>query len=66
MGSKLEASMKESIFMNLGASNHAKETREENDYYATESIAGKLLLEVEPEINNVRDIWQKFLMKLEN
>lgn len=53
MGSKLEASMKESIFMNLGASNHAKETREENDYYATESIAGKLLLEVEPELNNV-------------
>ncbi len=46
--------MKESTFINLGASNHAKKgTREENDYYATEPIAGKLLLEVEPDLNNI-------------
>lgn len=45
--------MKESTFINLGASNHGKSKREENDYYATEPIAGKLLLEVEPELNNI-------------
>lgn len=46
--------MKESTFINLGASNHAKKgSREENDYYATEPIAGKLLLEVEPDLNNI-------------
>ena len=32
--------MKESTFINLGATNHGKDTREENDYYATEPIAG--------------------------
>lgn len=46
--------MKESTFIRLGASNHAKKgTREENDYYATEPIAGNLLLEVEPDLNNI-------------
>lgn len=51
---KLEALMKESTFIRLGASNHAqKGTREENDYYATEPIAGHLLLEVEPDLNNI-------------
>lgn len=46
--------MKESTFITLGASNHAiKGNREENDYYATEPIAGHLLLEVEPELNNI-------------
>lgn len=45
--------MKESTFINLGATNHGKGTREENDYYATEPIAGCLLLEVEPELNNI-------------
>lgn len=45
--------MKESTFINLGATNHGKGTREENDYYATEPIAGHLLLEVEPELNNI-------------
>ncbi len=46
--------MKESIFINLGASNHAKKgNREENDYYATEPIAGHLLLEVEPDLSNI-------------
>ena len=45
--------MKESTFINLGATNHGKGIREENDYYATEPIAGHLLLEVEPELNNI-------------
>ena len=45
--------MKESTFINLGASNHGKGNREENDYYATEPIAAKLLLEVEPQLSNI-------------
>lgn len=46
--------MKESTFIRLGATNHAKKgIREENDYYATEPIAGHLLLEVEPDLNNI-------------
>lgn len=43
----------ENIFLNIGATNHAKGIREENDYYATDPIAGKLLLEVEPDLNNI-------------
>lgn len=46
--------MKESVFINLGASNHAKKgTRAEYDYYATDPIAAKLLLEVKPQLNNI-------------
>lgn len=45
--------MKESTFINLGATNHGKGSREENDYYATDPIAAKLLLKVEPELNNI-------------
>jgi len=45
--------MKENIFINLGASNHSKHERQAEDYYATDPIAGKLLLEVEPELNNI-------------
>lgn len=45
--------MKESTFINLGATNHARGIREENDYYATDPIAGKLLLEVEPDLDNI-------------
>ena len=37
----------ETVFRNLGASNHSKEIREENDYYATEPRAVKLLLDEE-------------------
>lgn len=37
----------ETVFRNLGASNHSKEIREENDYYATEPKAVKLLLDEE-------------------
>ena len=45
--------MKESTFINLGATNHARGIREEYDYYATDPIAGRLLLEVEPDLNNI-------------
>lgn len=45
--------MKESIFINLGATNQAKGIREKNDYYATDPIAARLLLEVEPDLNNI-------------
>ena len=37
----------ETVFRNLGASNHSKQIREENDYYATEPRAVKLLLDEE-------------------
>ncbi len=43
----------QSTFINLGASNHSKHAREEKDYYATDPIAGELLLEVEPELDNI-------------
>lgn len=45
--------MKEDIFTLLGATNHAKGTREPNDYYATDPIAGKLLLKIEPDLSNI-------------
>lgn len=49
----IESFMKESMFINLGATNHSKHKREENDYYATDPIAGELLLMVEPDLNNI-------------
>ncbi len=36
-----------SIYVTLGASNHVEEDRQEDDYYATEPKAAKLLLELE-------------------
>ncbi len=45
--------MKDSLFINLGASNHSKNERQPEDYYATDPVAAKLLLEVEPELNNI-------------
>lgn len=45
--------MKENTFINIGASNHSKNSRVEHDYYATDPIAGRLLLEVEPELSNI-------------
>ena len=45
--------MKESLFINLGASNDSKNERQLEDYYATDPIAAKLLLEVEPDLNNI-------------
>lgn len=44
---------KKSIFTCLGASNHSLGKRDENDYYATEPKAAELLLEVEPDLNNI-------------
>ena len=41
------------IFKQIGATNHSKGEREINDYYATDPIAGHLLLEVEPDLNNI-------------
>ncbi len=45
--------MKESVYINLGASNHSKYERQAEDYYATDPIAVKLLLEVEPQLSNI-------------
>ena len=44
----------ENVFTTLGASNHAKEEREKNDFYATDNIAAHLLLENEP----LKNIWE--------
>ena len=44
-----------SVFANLGASNHSKTEREENDYYATDPQAVELLLEKE---NFSHCIWE--------
>jgi len=41
------------VFTPLGASNHSKGERAENDYYATEPRAAEILLDVEPELNNI-------------
>ena len=37
----------------LGASNHSDHERAELDYYATDPIAAELLLQVEPDLNNI-------------
>lgn len=47
--------MKKNTFRSLGASSHAIEEREENDYYATEPKALELLLDLE-EFN--KNIWE--------
>lgn len=44
---------KKSTFTTLGASNHSDYERDGNDYYATDPLAAELLLEVEPELNNI-------------
>lgn len=44
---------KKSVFVTLGASNHSDHEREQDDYYATEPIAAELLLQIEPELNNI-------------
>lgn len=41
------------VFTTLGASNHALEARQEDDYYATEPKAMELLLELEEFDNNI-------------
>jgi hypothetical protein len=39
---------KKSTFVTLGASNHTDKERQKDDYYATDPIAARLLLDVEP------------------
>ena len=39
---------KKSTFVTLGASNHTDKERQREDYYATDPIAARLLLDVEP------------------
>lgn len=39
---------KKSTFVTLGASNHTYKERQKEDYYATDPIAARLLLDVEP------------------
>lgn len=41
------------VYTCLGASNHALEDRETEDYYATDPKAAELLLEVEPELSYI-------------
>lgn len=43
----------QAIFAGLAASNHSKQEREVSDYYATDPIAATLLLQVEPDLNNI-------------
>lgn len=47
---------KTSVFKTLGASNHSKGEREENDYYATDPRAVEMLLEREAFSENVWEI----------
>lgn len=44
---------KNTTFTCLGASNHVEHDRAEHDYYATDPKAAELLLEVEPQLNNI-------------
>lgn len=46
-----------SVFKTLGASNHCKEDRQNEDYYATDPIAADLLLQIE-NINKIKPIWE--------
>ena len=41
------------VYTCLGASNHALDERQNEDYYATDPKAAELLLEVEPELDNI-------------
>lgn len=42
-----------SIYICLGASNHALGEREANDYYATDPVAAEWLLKLEPDLMNI-------------
>ena len=44
---------KAAVFVCNGATGHAKEDREENDYYATDPIAAEWLLKLEPQLSNI-------------
>lgn len=41
------------VYTCLGASNHALEDRQTDDYYATDPKAAKLLLDVEPDLSSI-------------
>ncbi len=43
----------QSVYRNIGASNHSSGKRHPEDYYATEPKAAELLLEIMPELNNI-------------
>ena len=45
--------MNKSIYITLGASNHTDKERQNEDFYATDPIAAKLLLEVEEFSKNI-------------
>ena len=47
---------KASTFKCLGASNHTDHERQKDDYYATEPKSAELLLEIEPQLNNVWEV----------
>lgn len=57
---------KASTFKCLGASSHTDHDRAEFDYYATDPIAAKLLLEVEPDLDNIWEcaVGEKHLAKV--
>ena len=42
-----------SVYSMIGASNHSQEDREELDYYATDPLAAEILLQYEPDLNNI-------------
>ena len=48
---------KNSIFKTIGATNHTEKERQNEDYYATDPIAAKLLLQIEP-IDKGIPIWE--------
>ena len=54
----MSRSKEKALFVCNGASGHALGERAENDYYATDPSAAKLLLEIEPGLSN---IWEPFV-----
>lgn len=71
MSSKDWTGNKKSTFVTLGASNHTDKERQREDYYATDPIAARLLLEAESfgggEFGSVlvaRNIWRRCLRML--
>ena len=44
---------KAAVFVCNGATGHAKEDREINDYYATDPVAAEWLIKIEPQLNNI-------------
>lgn len=50
---KKESNNRNSIYTTLGASNHTNDERQNDDFYATDPKAAKLLLELEPFSKNI-------------